>query len=90
MEWINDALQWISDFFSTLPLLLWQQLLEGLAAIIQAIPVPSFVTQAASAFSSMPPQVVFVLDALQFDLGLPMVLAAYGLRFLIRRIPIIG
>lgn len=90
MEWVNDALQWVSDFFSSLPLLLWQQVLEGLAAVIQAIPVPGFVNQAAAAFSSMPPQIVFVLDVMQFDIGLPMVLGAYGIRFLIRRIPIIG
>lgn len=90
MEWVNNALQWISDFFSNLPLIIWQKILEGLAAIIQAIPVPDFFNKAVNAFSSLPPQVVFAFDVMQFDVGLPMILTAYGLRFLIRRIPIIG
>lgn len=90
MEYVNKALQWISDFFSSLWLIIWQKILEGLASVLNAIPVPDFFYQASGALSGFPPQLVFALDVLQFDLGLPMILSAYGIRFLIRRIPIIG
>lgn len=82
-EWLKDLLLWI-------PLKLWELLLDGLAAIIEAIPVPDFVNNASNAFSSIPGNVLFFANFFAVGEGITMVLAAYGIRFLIRRIPLIG
>lgn len=90
MEWIGDALQWIYDFLLWLPRKLWQQLLEAFAAFFAAIPVPGFMTLAASYASSVPAEALWALDLFAVSTGLQMVLSALLLRFLIRRLPLVG
>jgi hypothetical protein len=87
---IDTVLQWIKDFFTWLFQYIWAQILEALAAVINAIPVPDFVYQAQSAFSSLSGNVLFFAQKFAFGEGVAMILAAYAIRFLIRRIPIIG
>lgn len=43
-----------------------------------------------SAFSSIPPGIWWFLDLFQINFGLPLVIAAFVARFLIRRLPVIG
>jgi len=87
---VNTVLEWIKDFFTWLFQYIWAQILEALAAVISAIPVPDFVYQAQSAFASLSGNVLFFAQKFAFGEGVVMILAAYGIRFLIRRIPIIG
>ena len=86
----DTVLQWIKDFFIWLFQYIWAQILDALAAVISAIPVPDFVYQAQSAFASLSGNVLFFVQTFAFGEGVVMILAAYGIRFLIRRIPIIG
>lgn len=44
----------------------------------------------SGAFSGIPPSMWFFLDLVHLDVGLPAVLSAWVLRFMIRRIPVIG
>jgi hypothetical protein len=89
-EMINKVLGWFKEFFTWLFQTIWAQILEGLAAVIAAIPVPDFVYQAQSAFGSLSGNILFFAQKFAFGEGVAMVLAAYGIRFLIRRIPLIG
>jgi hypothetical protein len=54
--------------------------------------VASFVspTGLTGAFSGIPSGVWYFLDFFALDIGLPLIIAAYIARFLIRRIPVIG
>jgi hypothetical protein len=45
---------------------------------------------AAGAFGSMPPGALWLMGVLRLDVGIPAMLAAAGLAFSIRRIPVIG
>jgi|SRR5690606_11367143 len=96
-----DALQRLFDFFNDFfhSLFhairgavgeLWIHVQEFALIIVENIPVPDFVYQAGGAMSSIPPGVMFFLSAFQVGPGLAMILGAYVLRFLVRRIPIIG
>lgn len=87
---IGDALEWLKEFFQWVFMWLWQQILEGLLAVLNAIPVPDFVNQAQGAFASLSGNILFFANKFALGEGIVMVLAAYGIRFLIRRIPIIG
>lgn len=89
-DMINTVLQWIKDFFIWLAQTIWAQILEALAAVINAIPVPDFVYEAQGAFASLSGNVLFFANKFALGEGIVMILAAYGIRFLIRRIPIIG
>ncbi len=52
----------------------------------------SFLTPAQfnSSLSALTPEMWFFIDILKVDVGLPMIISAYLLRFSIRRMPVIG
>ena len=67
------------------------------AAVAMLVPkiishIAPFIGTAAlnNAFANIPPGVWFFIDVLRLDVGLPLVIAAFIARFLIRRIPVIG
>lgn len=82
-EWLKDLLLWV-------PQKLWELLLDGLASVIEALPVPDWLASIASFGGSIPPGVGYFLHVMRVPEGLAMLLSAYVLRFLIRRIPVIG
>lgn len=87
---LSDFATWLKDLLLWLPLKIWELLLDGLASVLEAIPVPDFVSTATGAFSSIPGNVLFFANYFAVGEGIAMVLSAYALRFLIRRIPLIG
>ncbi len=91
---ISDALskfaQWLLDALLWVPLKIWELILDGLASVIESMPVPDFVSTASNAFGSIPSNVLFFANFFALGEGIAMILAAYGIRFLIRRIPLIG
>lgn len=89
-ELVEGFTQWVVDLVKTAARWLWQSLLDAVAAVIEAIPVPDFVSDAGQFFSQIPPEVAAFWGYFAVSEGLAMILTAYGLRFLIRRIPLIG
>lgn len=89
-KWFQDSLNWIIDFIKDFPLWLFGKFAEGVVTFFNAIPVPSFFATAAGAFSGIPSSVVFFAQAFEMGFGVSVVLSAYVLRFVIRRIPFIG
>jgi hypothetical protein len=87
---LSDFAKWLLDMVLWAPKKLWQSMLEGLSALIAAIPVPEFVSTAHSAFSSISGNVLFFAHFFAVKEGVAMVLGAYVLRFAIRRIPLVG
>lgn len=60
---------------------------EFLAVLIPKLPNGQALS---SAFAGLPPSVWFFLDLVHADVGIASVLSAFVLRFIIRRLPIIG
>jgi len=87
---LSDFAEWLMDLLLWVPRKLWAELLDGLATLFEAIPVPDFIATAQSVFNGIPSTMLFFLDKFAFGEGVAMVLSAYLLRFLLRRIPIIG
>ena len=69
---------------------LWKLLLEGLATVIEAIPVPGFMNDAQSFFGNIPPSIVYFFHYFAIAEGIAFFSAALLLRFITRRIPLIG
>jgi hypothetical protein len=89
-ELLSDFAGWLKDVLLWVPRKLWSELLDGLAALLTAIPTPDFVIQAQAAMGGIPSNVVFFASKFAVPESIAMALAAYAIRFLIRRIPLIG
>jgi hypothetical protein len=98
---LNDALTWISDFFlgilewvlelvAWVPQKIWELLLDALASALESIPAPGFVSSAGTWFGGIPGTVIYLGNFFAVAEGLGMIMAALVLRFLLRRIPLIG
>ncbi|MBK1718525.1 DUF2523 family protein [Thiocystis violacea] len=82
-EWfllfLQDIFQW-----------LYQQVIGALAALLEALPVPDFLNSTASVFSAIPSSVIYLASVGQFPAGLSILGSAYLIRFIIRRLPVVG
>ena len=90
IQFITRILTWLISFAEWVFEWLWQTLLGALIAVLNAIPVPSWLSSAPTVVGAIDPGVAFFLGALQVPSGLAIVLGAYTIRFFIRRIPLIG
>lgn len=90
LQWLQDAFDSVIDFIETLPQWVFHQLSEGIVSFFNAIPVPDFFHQAGNAMRSIPPEVLFFASMFRLDFGVTTVLLASLIRFVIRRLPIIG
>lgn len=100
MEWLLP--QWFLDFsweefwddvidvLLFIPRKTYELLLDAAAWLIQSIPAPSFVSSIPSLLGSIPDGVSYFLWLTNLAAGLGIIIVAYVLRFLIRRLPIVG
>jgi len=93
-DWVVD---YVYSFTEMLISSIWlfvkyafQEVLEALNGFLHWIPVPDFASKAGGFLQGMPPEVSWFLNAVAFNEGLTMVMLAYVLRFILRRIPLIG
>ena len=83
LTWLLGFVDWIfNEFFKVVG--------AAVVAVFDAIPVPSFFTSAGSFASALPPGVVYFSRGLDLTTGFTILFSAYGVRFLIRRIPFFG
>lgn len=90
IHWLGAALTWVFGLVDKLPLHIWVLVLGGLQAAVNAIPVPSFFASAPGYVAALPPFVAYLSGALQIGYGLGVVTSAWLLRWVLRRIPLIG
>ena len=64
--------------------------ITGLVSILSTIPVPSFISDISSNGSAIGGQASFYMGVFRIDDGVPLILSALVIRFIIRRIPVIG
>lgn len=89
-DWLNDAFDSIIEFFKLFPEWIFEHLVDDFIAFFNAIPVPDFFAMAANAFGNIPDSVVYFAQPFHIGTGISMILTAYFLRFVIRRLPIFG
>lgn len=88
--WLNDLLEWFFNLCEWLPKKVYAVVMDGLASFLEAIPVPSFITDAAGAFGGIPTTVMYFASVFELNFGVTVVLLALVARFALRRIPFIG
>ena len=89
-NWLERFLNWLLDVLLYVPKKVFQWLMEGLSWLIQQIPVPSFFADAGTLVSQLGSDIGYFMDMFQLNAGIAIVLSAYVLRFVIRRLPIVG
>lgn len=89
-DWLGDAYDAFIEFFKQLPEWVFSELIDGFIEFFNSIPVPDFFITAANTFNNIPPEVVYFAQPFHIGYGITMILGAYLLRFLVRRLPIFG
>lgn len=82
-EWLLEVLLWI-------PRKLWELFLDALASFFEWLPVPEFFANAGIYLDAIPGPVLYFASLLALPYGLTVVLGASVIRFVIRRLPVVG
>lgn len=91
VDWLLTLIDWGVGWFLNIPKQVFADMLGSLGEWIRSWDVlGTYGPQACSGLSSMPSAVAYFLGMIQFSTGLSLIMGAYLMRFLIRRIPIIG
>ena len=83
-------LDWFFAQLEAFALYLTDLFLSGAVTVFESIPVPDFLANAQAVGSSIAPGALYFLTLFLLPTGLTMIVSAYTLRFLLRRIPFIG
>lgn len=86
----SAAMQWLLENLDALARHVWSGVLDAAASVLEAIPVPAWFSEAPNWVGGIPPAVVWFLSPFELGTGLGIVMAAWVIRFLIRRLPIVG
>lgn len=89
-KWLNDFLDWLLDVLLYVPKKIIEWLFDAFAWLIEAIPVPDFFVGLQNAFSNIPDGVMYFLNIFEVSTGLAIIVTASILRFIIRRLPVVG
>lgn len=90
IQWLASAIAWLFALIDKLPLHIWTLVLGGIQAAVNAIPVPAFFADAGNYVANMPPLVAYISDGFEIPYGLGVITLAFFLRWVLRRIPLIG
>ncbi len=85
---MSDFLNWLSDEIKAIALSIFDKIMSALSSLINAIPAPSFLTDLQPVV--IPNDYAYFINTLNLDYGLTVVIAAFTLRFIVRRLPFIG
>lgn len=89
-DWLENFLLWWIDILLWFPRELFKLLVQALANLVNSIPVPLFIQNLGPDLVNVFAQISWFGELVMLPEGVTLVLAAYLLRFLIRRIPVIG
>lgn len=90
MDYLDRFSAWLLKVLLYVPKKLLQLVLEALSAIINAIPVPDWLAHGSVAMAGIPGGVTWFLDLMAAQYGLGIIISAYVIRFIIRRLPFVG
>ena len=85
-----DFLNKIRDFFIWLFDYTLDAIFNGIIAILSYIPVPEFIADMSSNANAINGMASYYLGVFKVGTGVSIILSAYLIRFIIRRLPFIG
>lgn len=88
-HWLAEAAQWLIDWLFALPKFAFAELLDGVLAVLTAI-IPADLADRVAVVGDLPGYMLYFLAPFQVGSGLSIILGAYAIRFVIRRLPFVG
>lgn len=89
-EWLLSVLQQIIQFFVDIVIAVADWLWQAMLSLISSSAIVGLIDVAGGLFDSIDSSVWYFMSIFQIPYGITVVLGAYVLRFLVRRIPFIG
>ena len=90
LEFLGSIVQFVVDFAQWMAVKVFTLIFDALIAVLSLIPVPEWLTGLSGNIAAIDPGILFFAAPFQLGTGIAWVVSAYLLRFLIRRIPLIG
>jgi len=85
---IGCHLSWIFDELELFVYWIFGSIMDALGALFSLIPVPDFMSSMQS--YTLPSSIAFYAGYFELEFGLGVIVSAYTIRFIIRRLPVIG
>jgi len=90
LHFFEAVVTWVVTFFQWLAVKVFTLIFDALVAVLSLIPVPEWLSSISGNISGLSGGILFFIEPFQLGTGLSWIVSAYLLRFLIRRIPVIG
>jgi hypothetical protein len=90
LNFLGEMLGWVVDFFQWLFVKVAVLVFDAIIAVLSLIPVPEWMANLSSNMGSIGSGFLFFIAPFEFGTGMTWVVSAYLLRFLIRRLPVVG
>ena len=88
MNFLFDTWQKLYDFWVDGWNWIFEQLLLAFVVVLEAIPVPSWASNIST--MSVPSEMMYFINAFEIPYGAGVMASAWAIRFVIRRLPVIG
>jgi len=90
LAFINEVLKWLLDLVLWVPREIYAELMESVLGLLQELDTGEGVQLMSSSYGELDGFIRYVIAGLNLEYGLSILFGAYVIRFLIRRIPVIG
>lgn len=90
IQFLGNMLEWIIGFFEWCIVKVFLVIFDAVLWVLNAIPVPEWLEDLSGNVTGIDPGILYFAQPFELSTGLTWVLSAYTLRFLIRRLPVIG
>lgn len=84
--WLNSLLDAIGRMF----FYLLELIVNGLILVIDLMPIPFDSNDIVNVVNQLPPEIFWAFDIFDVGTGVSIVMSAYVIRFIIRRLPVVG
>lgn len=90
LDYLRSIIEWIIAFPEWVIRWVFFKFMEAFGVILGAFPAPQFLTDFATYAAALTGEVWWFLNMFKITEGFSMVISALMLRFLIRRLPVVG
>lgn len=88
--WLKSIIEQVVTFFIDLLFMLLGWIWSAFVSLLDTLGISEQVDNAGHAFDAIPDGAWFFMNMFEMHFGLGLILAAYGIRFFIRRLPVVG
>lgn len=85
---MKELLEWFSEEIKSIFMWVLEGLLDAFVSLIDLIPVPDWLSDIGTL--TLPSNILYYTTLFQVHVGIGIMVSAYVIRFIIRRLPVVG